>query len=66
MDVKTDRKESITKRGIVSEKDIEILEMNGWDVDCKSPLEIAHRETGDVATGLAAKIVLKYLKDQDY
>ena len=40
-------------------EDEELLNQNGWCVDCESPLEISH-ETGAVATGIAVDIVLMY------
>lgn len=47
-------------------KDVEILSMNGWELECESPFEIRHRETGSFATGIAAEIVLSVLKEQEY
>jgi len=44
-----------------SMKDQDILERNGWSVDCESPFEISH-EDGSTATGQAAYIVIGYLK----
>lgn len=43
------------------EKDIELLEANGWEVECLSPFEIRH-EDGSFATLNAAKIVLENLR----
>jgi hypothetical protein len=40
-----------------------VLNKNGWQIDCQSPLEISH-ENGDVATGQAAWIVHSYLCQQ--
>ena len=45
----------------------EILEDNGWIIECESPFEIRH-EDGSFATGQASNIVLDYLnqnKDED-
>lgn len=38
----------------------DLLDKCGWDVECSSPFEIRHRETGSFATGLAAEIVEEY------
>ena len=47
-------------------KDDEILlEENGWDIECQSPLEIRNRESGSFATGEAARIVVNSLKPRD-
>lgn len=43
------------------EKDVELLEANGWEVECLSPFEIRH-EDGSFATLNAAKIVLEMLR----
>ncbi len=42
----------------MNQKDIQFLEENGWTVECESPLEIRHNETGDFASGMAAHYVL--------
>lgn len=39
------------------EKEIELLDKNGWDVICEMPFEIEFRETRDMATGFAAKMI---------
>lgn len=44
-------------------KDKEILEQNGWFIECQSPFEIRHID-GDVATGQAARIVLDSLEKE--
>lgn len=44
-------------------KDKEILEQNGWFIECESPFEIRHID-GDVATGQAAKIVVDSFKEE--
>jgi len=43
--------------------DKEILEANGWSIDCESPFEIRHEETNSFATGYAAQIVLDKYKE---
>ena len=40
----------------MKKEDREILEKNGWTVECESPFEIRH-EDGSFATGQAAIIV---------
>lgn len=42
----------------------QILEQNGWIIECESPFEILHEETGSVATGIAADIILDYYKTE--
>lgn len=44
-------------------KELQLLEAEGWTVECESPLEIRH-EDGSVATGYAAQMVIGYLKSQ--
>jgi hypothetical protein len=36
-----------------SKTDIELLEEYGWEVECESPFEIRHKETGAFASGEA-------------
>ena len=43
--------------------DIELLEENGWTVECESPFEVRH-EDGSFATGYAAQIVLDRVKQE--
>lgn len=45
-------------------EDIQILEDNGWIIECESPFEIRH-EDGSFATQQAAEIVLAYYTDID-
>ena len=40
---------------------VKILEGNGWVVECESPFEIRHEESGSFATGQAAQIVAEQL-----
>lgn len=41
---------------------IELLEANGWTVECESPFEIRH-EDGSFASGYAASGILKILEE---
>lgn len=43
--------------------DRELLERNGWTLDCMSPFELSHDESESVATGWAAEIVMEYLRE---
>jgi len=45
-------------------EDIDLLEKNGWDVECHSPFEIRFKDGGAFASGLAAQIVLDDLKHE--
>ena len=38
-----------------------LLTTNGWILECESPLEIRHAETGSFATGMAAQMVIDAL-----
>jgi len=51
---------------MASEKDEELLEMYGWELECKSPFEIRHPESGSFATGIAARCVLDAIKNGDF
>lgn len=44
--------------------DQQILEYNGWTLECESPLEIRHAQTGSFASGLAATAVIAELRSQ--
>jgi hypothetical protein len=44
------------------EKDERLLERNGWTVECWSPFEIRHEESGSFATKIAANKVLNGLR----
>lgn len=48
----------------MKKEDIQILEENGWTVECESPFEIRH-EDGSFATLQAANLILAYLTDID-
>ena len=43
----------------------ELLARHGWIIECESPFEIRHKESGSFATGLAAEIVVVFLKEAD-
>lgn len=43
--------------------EVDLLEANGWTVECESPFEIRHQD-GSFATGQAAKAVLAQLKEE--
>lgn len=45
------------------EEDMELLESNGWDVECESPFEIRTKD-GSFASGEAAYIVLDNIKSE--
>lgn len=47
----------------MSHLDKVLLDENGWQVECESPLEIRH-EDGSTATGTGAEIVLAYYQRQ--
>lgn len=42
-----------------------LLEKHGWTVECESPLEIRHEETGSFATLLAAEMVIEAIEKED-
>lgn len=44
----------------------QLLERDGWHVECESPFEIRHDESGSFASGRAAQIVVAYLEFEDY
>lgn len=46
-------------------EDAELLARLGWDIECESPLELRHRETGSFATKIAALLVIQGLKNQE-
>lgn len=46
----------------MNNKDIVLLEENGWIVECELPFEIRNIENGDFASGVAATIILDTLK----
>ena len=47
-------------------EDMEVLKKYGWEVECESPFEIRHTETGSFATLVAADLVLMALKEGWY
>lgn len=44
---------------------IELLDRNGWNVECESPFEIRERETGDFASGYAARSLVEAIRHED-
>ena len=47
----------------MTQKDIDLLESEGWEVVCESPFEIEYIEDRTShASGLAAQMILTYLK----
>ena len=44
-------------------KDVELLEKNGWEIECESPFEIS--KDGSFATNQAANIVLAHLREEE-
>jgi hypothetical protein len=44
---------------------IEFLLARGWTVECESPFEIHHEETGGFATGYAAELVIERLMEKE-
>lgn len=53
----------------MNENDKLILVKNGWTIECENPFEIRNEETGDFASGVAAKAVLdslpKFIDDKE-
>lgn len=48
----------------MTQSDEDILQQAGWAVECYSPLELRHEPTDSFATGLAAKLVLQAVRDE--
>lgn len=48
----------------MTQDDETLLEREGWVVECQSPFEIRHTESGSFATGLAAKLVLQAVREE--
>ena len=48
----------------MNEDDIKLLEENEWVVECHSPFEIRHEDSGAFASGCAADIILWDLKHE--
>ena len=42
----------------------ELLKKHGWTLECESPFEIRHEESGSFATNLAAKYVLECIEKE--
>lgn len=49
----------------MSENDKDLLENNGWIVECESPLEIRSENGESFASGLAAQFVIESLREND-
>lgn len=45
----------------MDQKEIELLENDGWIIECHNPKEIYHEETNSKATGIAVDIVIEHL-----
>lgn len=43
----------------------QLLSKAGWELECRSPFEIRHTETGSFASGIAAKLVVDCLQAAD-
>ena len=50
------------KPALSEEEVIALLEKNGWNQDCSSPLEFSHKD-GSFASGQAARLLLYRYKD---
>ena len=48
----------------MDKKDTELIEKYGFIVACESPFEIEDMETDDIATGIFAEMILRYLKEE--
>lgn len=46
----------------MTQDDENLLEREGWVVECQSPFEIRHTESGSFASGLAAQLVLQAVR----
>lgn len=46
------------------QEDKDLLESEGWTVTCELPFELQNEEYESEATGLAAELVLDFLKKQ--
>lgn len=49
----------------MKDKEIKILEENGWIIECEHPLEIYHEESNSKATNMAAKVIIKDILEND-
>jgi len=49
----------------MNQRDIDLLEQNGWSVDCESPFVITHRESSSEATDIAADMVLGVIQREN-
>ena len=48
----------------MKDNDSALLETAGWAVECLSPLELRHSESGSFASGLAASYVLAAVREE--
>ena len=44
----------------ITEEIVGVMRSYGWDIKCESPLEIRHTDSGDFASGYAAKVVIEH------
>lgn len=63
LELAQDKIAMLQKREEVDEE-LEILERYGWERECENPLEICHKESGDFASGIAARMVLTALREK--
>jgi hypothetical protein len=49
----------------MDQRDIDLLEQNGWEVECESPFEIRHEESNSFATNAAAYTVLVNIRENN-
>lgn len=49
---------------MLDQKTQKLLEEDGWTINADDPyrLELTHKDSDDVATGIAAEYIVKYLK----
>lgn len=49
----------------MTKRDFELLEQSGWVVECESPFEIRHVESGSQASDIAADMILGVLQREN-
>jgi hypothetical protein len=49
----------------MNKRDFELLEQNGWMVECESPFEIRHIESGSFASEIAADMILGVIQREN-
>ena len=49
----------------MNQRDLDLLEQEGWNVDCESPFVITHEESGSEATNIAAELILNMIKEEN-